>query len=250
MATAAPEEQLLLLDLAKLDSAVVALRRQLREAEQDPEAAAAASAEQEASAAADAARAELASVADELKASESAVAKVVAHLGRDQHKLDTGAGTASDMMALSHEVETLNARQAELEDEELAIMERVEAAESEASAAERALESAAEARSVVDARIQAATADVRARLESAESERAAFAATISAPLVGLYDKAYARRGIGAARLYHGVSEGSGMQLSPGDLAEILAASAETIVYCPDSGAILVRDPEWTRGTAK
>lgn len=245
MATAAPEEQHRLLELAKLDSAVVSLRRQLREAQQDPETARVVASEEEARAGAEEARAARDAAAAELRASEAAVAKVVAHRDRDQHKLDTGAGTASDMMALSHEVETLNKRQGELEDEELAIMERVEEAESAAAAAESVLEQAAAARAAVDDRIEAATADVREKLSAAEAERAAYAATVDSALVDLYDKAYARRGIGAARLFHGVSEGSGMQLSPGDLAEILAAPAERVVYCPDSGAILVRDPEWT-----
>ncbi|RZU61435.1 zinc ribbon domain-containing protein [Zhihengliuella halotolerans] len=250
MATAAPEEQHRLLELAKLDSAVVSLRRQLREAQQDPESARVEAAEAQARANAEEARAARDAAAADLRASEAAVAKVVAHRGRDQHKLDTGAGTASDMMALSHEVETLTKRQAELEDEELALMERVEAAEAQAATAERALEAAEAARAAVESRIESATADVREQLAAAEADRAGFAATVDTSLVTLYDKAYARRGIGAARLFHGVSEGSGMQLSPGDLAEILAAPAERVVYCPDSGAILVRDPEWTGPAAK
>ena len=51
-------------------------------------------------------------------------------------------------------------------------------------------------------------------------------------------------GVGAARLFHGKSEGSGMMLSPGDLAEVKAAADDDIVFCPDSGCILVRSAEW------
>jgi predicted nucleic acid-binding Zn-ribbon protein len=32
-----------------------------------------------------------------------------------------------------------------------------------------------------------------------------------------------------------------MELSPGDLAEIRKAPADEVVYCPDSGVILVRE---------
>jgi predicted nucleic acid-binding Zn-ribbon protein len=35
-----------------------------------------------------------------------------------------------------------------------------------------------------------------------------------------------------------------MHLSPGDLAEIKAAAEDDIVFCPDSGCILVRSSEW------
>jgi predicted nucleic acid-binding Zn-ribbon protein len=36
-----------------------------------------------------------------------------------------------------------------------------------------------------------------------------------------------------------------MALSPGDLAAIRAAAEDEIVFCPDSGCILVRSPEWS-----
>jgi predicted nucleic acid-binding Zn-ribbon protein len=63
-------------------------------------------------------------------------------------------------------------------------------------------------------------------------------------MLAIYEKTLAKRGVGAARLFHGTSEGSGMQLSPGDLAEIKGASEDEIVFCPDSGCILVRSAEW------
>ena len=75
-------------------------------------------------------------------------------------------------------------------------------------------------------------------------QRAEFADGLDAGMLAVYEKTLAKRGVGAARLFHGTSEGSGMQLSPGDLAEIKAAAEDDIVFCPDSGCILVRSSEW------
>ena len=75
-------------------------------------------------------------------------------------------------------------------------------------------------------------------------QRDEFAAGLDAGMLAVYEKTLAKRGVGAARLFHGTSEGSGMQLSPGDLAEIKAAAEDDIVFCPDSGCILVRSAEW------
>jgi len=72
----------------------------------------------------------------------------------------------------------------------------------------------------------------------------AFAEALDAGMLAVYEKTIARRGVGAARLFHGKSEGSGMMLSPGDLAEVKAAADDDIVFCPDSGCILVRSAEW------
>lgn len=244
MAKASPDEQHKLLTLAQLDADVLRAHRAEQEVWQDP---ALPEREQEVEAA-QAARAEADSIVEEvqarLQASEAAVAKVQAHRDKDQRQLDAGAGTAQDLMALSHELETLSERQNALEEEELAIMEELEAAQAAAETAGSALEAA-------ESRLAAHRGDLEERArartgehQEAQQARATCAADIDPQLLALYDKARARRGIGAARLFHGVSEGSGMKLAPGDLHEIVTAAPDDVVYCPDSGAILVRDPDW------
>ena len=90
-------------------------------------------------------------------------------------------------------------------------------------------------------RLREAVGDAEAELRRADDE---LAATFDAPLLTMYERILARRGVGAARLFQGKSEGSGMQLSPGDLADISGAAPDDIVLCPDSGCILVRSSEW------
>jgi predicted nucleic acid-binding Zn-ribbon protein len=86
--------------------------------------------------------------------------------------------------------------------------------------------------------------EVEAEKQAVQAQRVELAASFDAGLLGLYERTLAKRGVGAARLFHGTSEGSGMQLSPGDLADIRKAAEDEIVFCPDSGCILVRSPEW------
>ena len=57
---------------------------------------------------------------------------------RDQARMQAGQGTAKDMQALQHEVESLANRQSALEDIELEVMERAEALTAEVSRLEAA----------------------------------------------------------------------------------------------------------------
>ena len=96
----------------------------------------------------------------------------------------------------------------------------------------------------IRAELDAELAMVEAEASGLRAQRTEFAAGLEPGMLAIYEKTLARRGVGAARLFHGTSEASGMKLSPGDLAEIKGAAADDIVFCPDSGAILVRSDEW------
>jgi predicted nucleic acid-binding Zn-ribbon protein len=87
-------------------------------------------------------------------------------------------------------------------------------------------------------------AEIEAQRGKVQAQRSELAATFDTALLAIYERILARRGVGAARLFHGKSEGSGMQLSPGDLADISGAAPDDIVLCPDSGCILVRSGDW------
>ena len=94
------------------------------------------------------------------------------------------------------------------------------------------------------ARRDAAVAALKEELAALEARRKELAGSFEEGLFGIYERIRTRSGIGAARLFHGTSEASGIALAAGDLAEIKAAPADDIVFCPDSGAILVRSAEW------
>ena len=244
MPKAPAAEQLKLLGLQALDAKLHSLDVQRRALDADPrlkptaEALAEASrVAREADLAVDEAQAELVNV-------EQSVEQMSARIEKNEARLYAG-GLSKDLQALQHDIEGLTARRSDLEDAELEVLERLDGLRERQSAAAAALAEAQAAsqalRTELDAQL-AAIAEERAQIAN---EREEYAGGVDPSLVEVYEKTLARRGVGAARLFHGTSEGSGMALSPGDLATIRAAAEDEIVFCPDSGCILVRSPEWS-----
>ncbi|MDO5752640.1 zinc ribbon domain-containing protein [Arthrobacter sp.] len=244
MAKAAPGEQLRLLEVQALDGKLRGLDVQARELKEDPRL-------PDLHAGVTVAKSDLVvldtAVSDAQRAltkAEDDVAAVVTRLERDEAKLNSGTGLSKDLMALQSEIESLTKRRSDLEDTELENMEAFEEATAK-QAAQREL--VAKMQSVLDGvldEVRSKLGGLKMERDATLAERAELAATFTPELLALYDRALAKYGVGAARLFHGKSEGSGMQLSAGDLVDIKKASADTIVYCPDSGAILVRSEEW------
>ncbi len=244
MAKAAPEEQLRLLELQALDSTLNKLSRQAAAARSNPELGVVAARVAEVDAELVRATTEVGDLQRELTKAEDEVQSVVNRLERDEKRLNSGTGTSKDLTALQHEVASLTKRRSDLEDVELDVMERVESARGVQGEVQARTDSVrAELRSLEEAR-DAELADIEAQRGEVQSRRDEFAATFDAGLLTMYERILARRGVGAARLFHGKSEGSGMQLSPGDLADIAGAAPDDIVLCPDSGCILVRSADW------
>lgn len=176
----------------------------------------------------------------ELARLESDVAVVEARMARDSDRVQNTA-SVKDVTALEAELQALRKRRSDLEDIELAIMERIEGLEAQLSAV------ATEADDV-ESKVAALEAERDAERESLErtradavGDRAAIASLLPIDLVTLYEKQRDRYGVGAARLLGGVSLASNMKLSPSDLAEVRGAAPEDVMLCPDSGAILIRD---------
>ncbi|PYI38117.1 DNA-binding protein [Arthrobacter psychrolactophilus] len=244
MAKADPSEQMRLLDVAVLDGKLRGLDVQAKALKEDPRL-------PDLHSGLTVAKSDLVvldtAVSDAQRAltkSEDDVAAVVARIERDEAKLNSGTGLSKDLMALQSEIESLTKRRSDLEDVELEAMDAFETATAKAQS-EREL--VAQMQSVLDEVLD----EVRSQLGALKMERDAIlvernalVATFAPELMAIYDRALAKYGVGAARLFHGKSEGSGMQLSAGDLADIKKISPETIVMCPDSGAILVRSEEW------
>ncbi|MHA7304019.1 zinc ribbon domain-containing protein [Arthrobacter sp. TMN-49] len=244
MAKAAPAEQMRLLDIQVLDGKLRALDVQAKTLKEDPRL-------PDLHAGVTVAKSDLVvldtALSDAHRAltkSEDDVAAVVARIERDDAKLNSGTGLSKDLMALQSELVSLNKRRGELEDTELERMEAYEQVTAQ-QGAQRAL--VEQMQSVLDEVLD----EVRSKLgalkmerDATLAERAELTATFAPELLAIYERSLAKYGVGAARLFHGKSEGSGMQLSAGDLVDIKKAPPETIVFCPDSGAILVRSDEW------
>ena len=159
---------------------------------------------------------------------------------KDRVLLDT-INDAKQLSNLQHELESLARRQAELEDVELEVMERLEAAQKSHAALLSQRE--ALAADLADARTARdnALADLADEEQIARAAREAAAQGLPADLLALYDKLRADNGgIGAAALHRGRCEGCRIELTPVDLGRIREAPPTEVIRCEECRRILVR----------
>ncbi|WP_336659455.1 zinc ribbon domain-containing protein [Leucobacter sp. USHLN153] len=236
---ASPRQQRLLLDLQDLDNTLARLRRKRATLPEREElnglAAEAASAREQFMAA----QRELDAQTAEITRVESDVALVQQRRDRDEQLL--AASTSSkEAQALQTELETLTRRQFELEDRELELMEVQERAQAAFAEAQTVLAGVDARRAAIQQQISEAEQRIDRDLASNSEERDGLAAELQRDLLGVYEDLRARIGIGAARLRGNVSEASNMALAPAELSGIRAAAPDELVFCPGTGAILVR----------
>jgi len=190
-------------------------------------------------------RTEVDDMSAEIRKAESDVAQVRTRRERDQKRLDTGAVTsAKDLEGLQREIVSLDRRISALEDAELEVMERMEAAQADQLQAEKepaALD--AEMAGVASTRdgelgeIEAEAADLR-------DERDRAAATLPPDLLALYERMRGQHdGVGAAALRQHRCEGCRLELNAADLREIAAAPEDEVLRCPECDRLLVRTLE-------
>lgn len=240
MASAPVADQLTLLDVQALDTRLAQLAHQRRS---HPSLAAlvevSGRAEDLDRAAVDA-RTAVSDARRALSKAETDVEQVRARADRDRQRMESGAGSAKDMQALSHELESLGRRQSALEEIELEAMETLETAQSALDAITAQRAALGEQITALEAERDAAFATLDAERATVEGQRAAAAQGLDAGLVALYDRVRERTGgLGVLRLRGSTTEPLQISLSLTERAAIEAAPAEEIVRSED-GYILVR----------
>ena len=165
-------------------------------------------------------------------------------LTRDQERLNSGTGSPKDLENLQHEVTSLARRQAELEDVELEIMERLESAQAalaELKGKRAELDAVmSQLQSQIDAEEELLSADD----SSINAERPVLVAEMPAELLVLYDKIRADQGgVGAAALHRGQCMGCRITLNQTDIIRIREAAEDAVLRCEECRRILVRTPE-------
>jgi len=186
----------------------------------------------------------LGDVQREVAKAEADVQLVRDRSARDQSRLDSGTGSAKDLQAISHELQSLARRQAELEDVELEVMERAETVEAEVARldAERSavgieLDEATRARDT-------ALAELDTEMRQVASPRADIVAGVGEDLVALYEKIRANSGgLGAAALRQRRCGGCQLELNNVDMSRIKAAAEDEVLRCEECRRILVRTAE-------
>jgi predicted nucleic acid-binding Zn-ribbon protein len=162
---------------------------------------------------------------------------------RDQARLDNGQGSAKDLSNLLHEVDSLGRRQSELEDVEIEIMERLEAARELVDSLTRRVEELAAQRAEMRDRVDRQTAELDSEVARLAAARAAMVPHLPPDLLALYERIRTSvngGGVGAAALRQGRCEGCRMPLAPTELARISSLGDDAVVQCDECRRILIR----------
>nr|NLI50680.1 hypothetical protein [Propionibacterium sp.] len=242
---AAPEAQRRLLDLQTVDTTIAQLQHRRR---QLPEHAQIARAQAERAALGEritAVKTRVFDLEQEQAKAEADLVPVRQRRERDQQRVSDGSITdGKQLRALVDEIDHLGRRIGDLEDAQLDIMERLEAAQAELAELTARRASGDDAlRALLGAR-DAQLAELDAELAQASAERATIAATLPADLLAAYTRTAERSGgTGAALLKAGRCGGCQLQLNTADLERHRAAAPDEVLRCEECNRILVRTPE-------
>ncbi|MDN4481503.1 zinc ribbon domain-containing protein [Demequina muriae] len=185
--------------------------------------------------------AEVTDLRREVTKAEDDVQTVRARADRDRARLESGSSSAKDLQALQGELELLERRQSNLEDVELEVMERLEAAEAEHERVKAQREDLTKRVRELEHERNVTVRSLDAEIEQTEAERAAAAEGLDAALLALYERVRGQNGgIGAALLRGSTCGGCHMTLNPSDREAIERAAPEHVVRCEECGTILVR----------
>ena len=236
---ASPRQQSLLLDLQDHDNLVARLRRKRTQLPERQELAALQGELSEAKTEFMAVQRELDAQNADITRLENDVETVRQRRRRDADLLSAST-SSKEAQSLQGEIDTLEKRQGVLEERELDLMQASEETQARYDTASEILARVDERRAELTANLLEAERAIDAEIASATEERAGIAAELQRDLLDLYENLRQRGGVGAARLRGNVSEGSNMALAPAELQEIRSAAPDELVFCPGSGAILIR----------
>ena len=192
-----------------------------------------------------AAQTEESDVRREVAKAEADVEAVTSRSVRDRQRMDAGSvGSAKELEALQHEVESLARRQSDLEDVELEAMERLESIQARVTELEARKSELTTQLADLERRRDDAFADIDRDTQFIGGERGRASTGLPEDLMALYAKLRADQGgIGAAALWQGKCQGCRLQLTPMEIARVRDAPGDEVLRCEECRRILVRTPE-------
>jgi uncharacterized protein len=181
----------------------------------------------------------------EVAKAEADVEAVRSRSVRDRQRMESGAvGSAKELEALQHEVDSLARRQGDLEDVELEAMERLESVQARLAELLDQQRSLTTELADLERRRDDAFADIDKDADYIGGERTRAATGLPEDLMTLYGKLRADQGgIGAAALWQGKCQGCRLQLTPMEIARVRDAPGEEVLRCEECRRILVRTAE-------
>lgn len=230
-----------LIDLQRLDSHIQNLQNKLKnlpEIEQLNAISARLASGQEALKAAEL---EMGDIEVELKRSELEVEQVSDRIKKDENRLNAGQGSPKELEQMQHELATLAKRKAELEDGELEIMIRFDAAKSKVETIKNDAAGLAQLESELKSRLESASLVISQEISAEETKRKAAVPEIDKALLDLYEKIRGTSGgVGASLLVGNTCDGCHLSITPAELEKIKAQPADEVIRCEECRRILVR----------
>lgn len=239
---ASPQIQAKLVDLADFDLAIQRGQRSIANLPNALDISGLKTSLEESKSAKHEAQIQLEAAQTEMKRADADAELVSARINKDLERL-TSTSSAKDAQGLEHEIESLRKRQSELEEAQLQMLEQLEAVEGWYLDAESNLNSASGGLEQAQQDLAAQIAHFESEIAELQTNRKSLVDNLPPELVTLYERQQERYGVGVSRLTGGVSSASGVTLTESDLNHIRLADPETVILCPDSNAILIRDSE-------
>jgi hypothetical protein len=159
-----------------------------------------------------------------------------------EQRMESGEVSASrDLQAMDHEVHHLSARQAQFEEEEIALLEEEEPFDSLLEEHEAAASSLAAEAGRLNAAIEEAEGEIRLSIAEEERLRTESASRLPDDLAARYEKLRGRLGgVGAARLVGDRCDGCHLTLPSVEFERIRHLAPGEFATCPQCDRILVR----------
>ncbi len=171
---------------------------------------------------------------------ESEIESVRQREERDRGLLAGGTVNAKQLSELQHELETLERRQASLEDSLLEVMERREALQAQQSEHLARVDELQTELSAAQSARDKALAEINAAREGCGARRSSLAGALVPELLTIYEKQTERGGVGAAVLQGRRCGACRIEIDRGEMARITAAEPNDLLRCPECGAVLLR----------
>jgi len=171
---------------------------------------------------------------------ESEIDSVRQREERDRSLLAAGTVDAKQLTDLQHELQTLERRQASLEDSLLEVMERREELQAEHTGELANIDELQEKMTDAQRVSEQARAELDQLRHQSASRRDQVVAATDADLVALYERQRSRGGVGAGLLQGRRCGACRIEIDRGELARISAAADDDVMRCPECGAILLR----------
>ena len=172
---------------------------------------------------------------------EADLVPVRARLVRDRTRVEDGSiSDGKTLEGLIEEVARIERRIVELEEAEFEIMARLEDAETQAkdlSARRDEVETILRDEVAERDRLVAGLSTEAKGVAAARSD---IVKTVAPPLLALYEKIRAHRGLAAAKLHRGRCTGCQLQITVADLDSYRKAPANQVLRCAECDRILVR----------